>query len=267
MSAFVKSLLSILAALLATASAALANGDGFPFQVGERLTYRIYWGPLIAGEASLEVAGIEAVNGHDCYHLLAKAQTSGLVDLLFHVDSTTESWLDTKQLCTRRYRQNRVEGKRAKRCETIYDYDHGRYTITNQISGAQHVFPLDKPLQDIVSAFYYLRTQLFQLDEPRSFTVNAGDTNRLVRVTPDQRKNIWTNPLGEIPALRVEPNPTITVVSANKGRMWIWISDDAQRIPLVLITTMKIGSARFQLTEVQTTNPALAKRLRPVTKD
>jgi hypothetical protein len=260
--------LSILVALLATASAVCAGTNSFPFQVGERLNYRIYWGPVPAGNASLEVAGIETVAGHECYHLRAKALTSGVVDWLFHVDSTTESWLDAKEFFTRRYRQNRIEGKHTRRSETFYDHDRGQYTITNLVSGTRKVFPLDKkPIQDIVSSFYYLRIKPLQLKQPENFFVNAGDTTRLIRVEPDQRKTIWTNPLGNLPALRVEPNPTLTFVAANKGRMWLWFSDNAQRIPLILVSEMKIGSARFQLTEIKTTKTAATANLRLASKD
>ena len=53
------------------------GGENFPFHVGERLTYQIFWGPFVAGRASLEVDGIERVDGKDCYHLIAEARTAG----------------------------------------------------------------------------------------------------------------------------------------------------------------------------------------------
>ncbi|MBM3858469.1 MAG: DUF3108 domain-containing protein [Verrucomicrobia bacterium] len=250
------------AAILLLLLAAAASGEDAPFRVGEKLGYRIYWGPFEAGHATLEVAGIETVDGHDCYHLVVRAKTTGFVDMLFHVDNIMESWLDVKELRTVRYRQHRIEGKHTKRSETCYDYTNKRYTITNHLNGATYTLPLDQPLQDIVSAAYYVRTQPLALHRSLEFFVNAGDTNRRVRFLPDQRKKIWTNPLGDVPALRVEPNPTLTVVAANKGRMWIWISDDAQKLPLVVISKLAIGSARFQLTEVKAADPALAQRLR-----
>jgi len=255
-----------LVTVLAILSVIAARGENLPFQVGEKLSYRISWGPIVAGHASLEVAGIETVDGRDCYHLICKARTSGLIDLLFHVDNTMESWLDAKEFRSLRYRQDRTEGKYVKRSDTRYDYANKRFTITNHLGGAVTTLPLDKSLQDIVSAVYYTRTQSLRLHQPVTCTVNAGDSNRLVRIVPDERKEIWTKPLGDVPALRVEPNPTLTVVAANKGRMWIWVSDDAQKLPLVVVSPLAIGSARFQLTEVKTADPALVQRLRVVSR-
>jgi hypothetical protein len=248
--------------MFAVLLAAAARGGDSPFRVGEKLSYRIYWGPFEAGQASLEVAGIEAVNGRDCYHLVAKAQTSGLIDMLFHVDNTLESWLDVEELRTLRYRQKRIEGKHPKQSETHFDYVKGSFTLTNYLARTGCTLPLAKSVQDILSAVYYVRSQSVQLKQPLTFLVNAGDSTRMVRIVPDQQKKIWTNPLGEVPALRIEPNPTLTIVASNKGRMWVWFSDDAQKVPLVLISKLAIGSARFQLTEVTATDPALAKRLK-----
>src|SRR5271155_4599497 len=74
----VKRLTAILGLLLALSGAARADGDeAIPFSVGEKLTYQIFWGPFVVGRATLEVAGTGPVDGHDCYHLVARAKTSG----------------------------------------------------------------------------------------------------------------------------------------------------------------------------------------------
>ena len=237
----------------------VSGGEGVPFGVGETLTYKIYWGPFVAGHATLEVRGIETVDGHECYHLVASARTSGLAELLFPVRSTTESWLDRDELCTRRFVEDRREGHHANRSTIHYDYQRGQSTMTNQVNGVQTVLPVPGPLQDILSSLYYARTRPLQLDQAQAFLVNTGNTNRLVRIRPDQRKTVKVNPLGEVPALRVEPTPTLRVVAENKGRMWFWVSDDNRRIPLQLITSMKIGSARFYLAEMKPATPSPVK--------
>lgn len=255
------------AIVLVLLPALAALGEEFPFQVGEKLSYQIYWGPFVAGDASLEVAAQETVEGRDCYHLICRARTTGLIDLLFHVDNTLESWLDIRELRTLRSRQHRVEGKQTRRSESRYDYANRCYSITNFLDGAYRSFPLEEPLHDLLSAVYYVRTQPLRLHQPLTLTVNAGDCNRQVRIVPDERRTIATRPLGRVPALRVEPNPTLSVVAAHKGRMWIWVSDDAQKLPLVVISQLAIGCARFQLSEIQTADPVLTQRLRVVSSD
>jgi hypothetical protein len=243
----------IFVSVLALAGPARANDtDSVPFSIGEKLTYQIFWGPFVVGRATLEVAGIEPVDGYNCYHLVAKAKTSGLIDALFPVDSTAESWLDCDGLFARRYREDRSEGKRHRNTESHYDYAHRETVVTNRINGKQHRVLLDHPVQDVVSSLYVVRTKKLLLDSDNVFTISADTTNYNVIIHPDVRKLMWVKPLGDVQALRIEPNPTLSVVSANKGRMWFWISDDARHLPLLVNSDLKFGSARLVLYSVTT---------------
>jgi hypothetical protein len=248
----------IIAVAVALSARAWANGgEEFPFHVGEKLTYQIFWGPFVVGRASLEVAGIETVDGHDCYWLVAKAKTSGLAEWMFPVDNLIESWLDVEGLFTRKSRQNRREGKHTKNEETHYDYEGKRVFTRNLTSGKLKTAPLDGPVLDVISSLYYVRSRQLMLDAEQTFTVNASDENYTVIVRPDQRKQLWVRPVGEVTALRLEPQPTLKIVAANKGRMWFWVSDDARKLPLIVASDMKIGSAKLVLCRIDSANHKL----------
>lgn len=240
------------------ASRVWADGDrDAPFRVGERLTYQIFWGPFVVGRAVLEVRGIETVAGHDCYHLVASAKTSGVAESLYPVDSQTESWLDVKDLVARRFRQKRKEGSHRRDDETLYDYSRNEAVMKNFLNGKEKRAELRQPVQDVVSALYFLRWQPLRLHAKQNFVVNASETNYNVTIKPDQRKSLWVRPVGEVPALRIEPNPTLKIVAANKGRMWFWVSDDARRLPLIVTSDLKLGSAKLVLFKIESTKPGL----------
>jgi len=212
-----------------------ANGDSnFPFRVGEKLTYQILWGPFVAGHATLEVTGIEKVDGKYCYHLIGQAHTTGLVDMLYPVKSQVDSWLDTNELFTRRFQQNRLEGKRRTATDSHYDYD-------------------------VLSAFFYVRTINLQVNVDQGFPINLAGDYHDVQVRPDERKKLYFRPTGEISALHIEPKPTFSMVAANGGRMWFWVSDDARKLPLLLVSEIKLGSLKLVLNGIQST-PMLEKQ-------
>lgn len=239
---------------LCFAAAALPPAHGaadVPFRVGERLTYQIFWGPFVAGRASLAVEGIEPVDGHDCYHLVAYARTSGLAELLYHVETTNESWLDVNELCTRRSRERRVEGKHTRAGETRYDYATKQAMTTNYLTGKIKNSELDAPVQDMVSSLYFIRTKPLALNVDQNFLINVSGSNYTVNVRPDLRKTMYFRPTGDVAALRLEPKPTLTVVAANKGRMWFWVSDDIRRLPLLVASDLKIGSAKLVLNKIE----------------
>ena len=189
----------ILVSVLALAGVARANGgDSVPFAIGEKLAYQIFWGPFVVGRASLEVAGIEPVDGHDCYHLVARAKTSGLIDALFPIDSTAESWLDCQGLFARRYCEDRREGKRHHSTESHYDYAAKQTVVTNRLNGKQQYAPLGQPVQDVVSSLYVVRTRKLMLDSDDVLTVSADTSNYNIIVHPDERKLIWVKPFGDV---------------------------------------------------------------------
>ena len=230
-----------------------------PFHVGEKLTYDILWGPFVAVHASLTVAGIEQIDGQDCYHIVGQAQTTGFVDLLYHVESKIETWLDTTGFFTRRFSQTRREGKHRSAEDSQYDYTAGQVVTTNLINGQLSTVALTGPEQDVLSVFYFLRTQPLLLNHDNRLPVNLTGKHYDVAACPDQRKTLYFRATGDIPALRIEPNPTLNIVAASGGRMWFWISDDARKLPLMLVTEMKYGTIKLVLTGIE---PAtLTKRI------
>jgi hypothetical protein len=260
----VKKLAAILGLVLTLSGTAFArSGPATPFHVGEKLTYQIFWGPFVVGRATLEVAGIEKVDAHDCYHLVAKAKTSGLAEWLFPVDSTAESWLDCDGLFTRQYRENRSEGKHHANNETHFDYQRKEAVTTNRVKNREKRTSLERPVQDVVSSMYFVRAQKLMLDAEQSFTVNAANTNYVVTIRPDQRKEVWVRPLGNVQALRLEPSPTLKIVSSNKGRMWLWVSDDERRLPLLLNSELKLGNAKLVLFSIASSTPVSATTYKP----
>ncbi len=247
-------------ALTGPAIASASGEADLPFRVGEKLTYQIFWGPFVVGRATLEVRGVEPVDGHDCYHLVARARTTGLTDWMFPIDSTSESWLDVQGLFSRKYRQNRLEGDHKRNDETVFDYEHGEAITTNAVSGKTKRNPVDGPVQDVVSCVYYMRAQPLMLDAEQQFVMNANSTNYTVNVCPDQRKRLFVRPVGDVQALRLEPHPTLKIVASNKGRMWLWVSDDKRRLPLLVNSNMRVGSARLVLSKIEAIAPAVASR-------
>src|SRR2546426_3968428 len=123
---------------------------------------------------------------------------------------------------------------------------------TNYLTGKSRNSALDAPVQDMISSLYFIRTKPLALNVDQSFLINVSGSNYTVNVRPDLRKTMYFRPTGDVAALRLEPKPTLTVVAANKGRMWFWVSDDIRRLPLLVASDLKIGSARLILNRIET---------------
>ena len=73
-----------------------------PFGPGERLEYKVKLGIFNAGEAHMEVLGIDSVRGEPAYHVDVAMRGATLFGIL-KMDSHYESWIDTRLIMSRRY--------------------------------------------------------------------------------------------------------------------------------------------------------------------
>ncbi len=164
---------------------------------------------------------------------------------------------------TRRYLELRSEGKHGRNGVTQFDYDNKQTITTNLTTGKVKHSGLPEPAQDVISSLYYARTQDLRLDAEETFLLNTVDTNLVVNIRPDQRKQLNVHALGDVQALRIEPKPTLKIVAANNGRMWFWISDDNRRLPLLVVSDMKIGSAKLVLFKIESAKTSTVTGVKP----
>lgn len=188
-------------------------------------------------------------------HFTIDAVTKGILRKLFrldyhqHVESTVEpssfSVLQTTKLDK--------QGKRLRTSEAVFDRNAGKVVwterdpndptreprvVTSEMSGA---------VQDIASAFYYLRTQPLALGT--SFEILVSDSGQVyhIPVTVSERKKLKTV-IGEVQTLKVEPD----IFGENrlvrgKGKLAIWFTDDARHIPVRARINNELGTLDITL--------------------
>jgi hypothetical protein len=191
------------------------------------------------------------------------AVTKGLLRKLFglnfrqHIESTVEpasfSVLQTTKLDE--------QGKRKRTSEAVFDREAGRVVwterdptdpnreprvVTNQVSGAV--------VQDIASAFYYLRTQ--PLAPGSSFEILVSDSGQVysIPITVSEKKSM-KSVLGKVQTLKVDAE----IFGENrllrgKGKMSIWFTEDARHIPVRARINNEMGTLDITLKRITSSN-------------
>jgi hypothetical protein len=186
------------------------------------------------------------------------AVTKGLLRKIFglnyhqYVESTVEpatfSVLQTTKLDE--------QGKRKRTSEAVFDQTAGKVVwterdptdpsrqprvVTNQMSGA---------VQDIASAFYYLRTQPLAVGS--SFAVLVSDSGQVysIPVSVSEKKSMKTV-LGKVQTLKVDAE----IFGENrlvrgKGKMSIWFTDDARHVPVRARVNNEMGTLDITLKSI-----------------
>ena len=115
-----------------------------------------YSGFLKAGNATLTV-NETSLNGKPVYHVVGKGWTTGAIKWFFKVKDRYESYFDKKTGLPYKFIRQIDEGGHTKDIEIEFDHIKKQAYVENKKSKTKQTFATEKDVQDMVSAFYFLR--------------------------------------------------------------------------------------------------------------
>jgi hypothetical protein len=255
----------LLAVLLVSPIAGFAQSPKEPFSPGEALSFDVMWTVFRAGEVttSLRTRGQGPSTADE---ITATARSEGFVSLLFDVNNVFRASSNERTLCSESIIKNVSEGRRHK--DTVITFDYGKKLALlnerdlNQPSApAKHAeFAIPPCVEDVVTAFYYLRRQRLEVGHSIEFPVNDGSKTEQVVVEVQALEKVQT-PMGTFDALRVEPK-VFNGLLKRKGRMLIWLSADERHLPVRIKAMISVGSITGTLRSVSIEKPHTASNQR-----
>jgi hypothetical protein len=157
-----------------------------------------------------------------------------------------DTLLDVYSLLPQRGSIYGEEGRQRRMRATRFDQTKriAHYHVTPG-AGPQKRIVLPGPTHDALSVVLALRT--LRLREGLSVTLPVSDGGQVFRVqaTVRERKRLSTR-LGHVMAWRVEPVIVGEGRETGAGKLTLWLSDDAQKWPLLMEADMPVG--KFTLT-------------------
>jgi len=218
------------------------------FASGERLKYQIHYGFIRGGEAVLEVRD-STYEGKRVNHLYLNGKTVGIASSLYLVDDTYQSFTDT--LTNWPYKSIRdIHENRYKHYST-QTFDHwsrkDSSICNSSISGKVVVV---KGCQDILSSFYYLRTQMLDkkpiIDELFIVDTYFTDEKYPLVIRFKGFEKIDTK-FGTVDCMKFMPEVLTGRVFKSKDDMTIWFSNDNNFIPIRIKFDIFIGAVYCDL--------------------
>ncbi len=243
-------------AALSLANLYVARGQEpkpLPFAPGEILTYEVTWSIFPAGQVVAALASVGEGSG-DAYQVTTTARSQGFVSLLYNVQNEVHSFFDPQTVCSRRISKKIKEGRRRKETQIVFDSARrlailDERDLNNPNAPAKHAEnEIPACVQDVVSAFYFVRRQPLVVGQQIRVPLNDGAKTYEVTVDVQSRDQIQT-PGGSRSAFRLEPK-VFGGLYKRKGRMLIWLSDDEQRLPLRIQAMISVGSLTGNLKSV-----------------
>ena len=221
------------------------------YQPGETLTYNVSWSNIItAGTAVMEVKGETMPDGKSVLKFTVTGRSTGLVGRLYPVTDTALSVFDPLIMQSLSYSLRENYGKRERRRVVVFD--HAQRTVISTLNNDPPA-TLDVPerVQDGLSSLYYLRARE-DLETGRTIVIDVLDSekNWSVEFQILGRERLKT-PLGEFSTIKVRTYPKYNGVFLNKGEVFIWLTDDIRKVPLLIKSKLKVGAFVLTLAEMK----------------
>jgi len=229
---------------------------------GEKLTFRVAFnssitGSITGGKATLEVKDdIKILNNRSTYHVVGEGKTTGLIELFYKVHDRFESYFDQDALIARQFiRRTRENNYKKDDLVVFRQEDQLAVSLTK-------IVKVPANMQDIISAFYYSRTLDISNLEPGGIVhvpFFLDDSVYNSKVIFKGRETVKTK-LGKFKCIAFRPMVATGYAFDDPYPITIWLTDDANRLPILIESEQSVGRARVELTSYSgLANPLAAK--------
>lgn len=247
--------LAILIAMIAFGSTAQSvEKKSQAFSPGETLTFDVSWSVFPAGKITATLSRDKNGPG-GFYRITTTADSQGLASLMYKVQDKFQSVFNPDTLCSLEISKQINEGSRHKITKITFDRNRGLAILEERDAGRGDKHPKHEEheippcAQDIITAFYYVRSQPLHVGQNIKLAINDGSKTKIVVAAVTGRKKIQT-PLGDREALRVEPSVFGNLYENKRGKIVIWFSDDEYHFPLRIRASLKMGAITGTLTSI-----------------
>ena len=220
-----------------------------PFKKGEKLKYKLAYGILGGGSAIIEIRDEEKkLEGKSLLHLVGIGKSSSFWDAFYKVRDRYETYVEEETFHPRLFLRNVDEGG----YQFTQDY---QFYPEKQVVKTQDENEFDVPMnvQDMMSAFFYARTFDFT-------NIKQGDIVTVQSFVDDEIFPLSIKFLGydDINVKAGKYNCMKFAPLVQQGRIFkteddltVWISNDANKIPVKAEAKILIGSVTMELTTAE----------------
>lgn len=216
------------------------------FKEGERLTFRVYYNMgfiwINAGNATFSVQPDE-LNGKKAYHIVGDGKTAKNYEWVFKVNDKYQTYLDKETLLPMRFLRDVHEGGVNIFNDVTFNHEEG--TALSE----QKLYKTPPGTQDVLSAIYFARNIDYnQLKVGDKVPMNMFLDNQVynVGITYKGKERIKTK-MGTFNTIKINPSLIAGTIFKDGDQMTVWVTDDANHVPVRIESPILIGSIKVDL--------------------
>ena len=234
--------------ILTISSHAFTQNNHGAFKTGEWFKYKLRYGIINAGYATLEVQDT-IYNSQPNYFIKGKGWTTGMVKFFFKVEDVYQTIVDKNTLHPNYFIRRVNEGGYTKKKDIIFNHITLQARVENYKHKTSKTYTIPEGIQDMISSMYYLRnTDLSSLKLNEEAEVNLFYDQKINKFKVRfLGKEIIRTKFGKIKAIMLKPIVESGRVFKGKNSVTVWVSDDENKIPLKIKADLVVGSLKAEL--------------------
>ena len=214
------------------------------FKSGEHLSYKLRYGFITAAEASIKVLETEfKFDNHPVFHLFAEGRTSGSFNIFYKVRNQYDSYIDQENLTPYLYTENIREANYRRTDKARFFQDERKVVSKNgTFKGSGQTF-------DVLSTYFFARSldiSTLKLGDKFSMDYFLADGINKLEIQFLGRERIRTA-LGTFNCIKFSPSIQPGRIFRKDSKLYLWITDDANRIPVRAEVEILVGTVSLEL--------------------
>ena len=215
-------------------------------QHGEQIGFIVYYNVagmyVNAGSAAFSTS-IDKLNGKVVYHITGTGRSNSKYDWIYRVRDRYETYIDTSSMLPLKFYREVEEGNTRKK-ETV-NFNQDKQIATTE--SAQYKVPAC--VQDVLSSVYYARNidfNKYKKGDKIPFQMFLENEVHPLYVRYMGKEQVQTR-YGKFNAIKFKPLLVEGTIFSGGENMTVWVSDDANRLPVRIESRILIGSIKVDM--------------------
>jgi hypothetical protein len=216
------------------------------FQPGEQITYTLKYGLFNAAQAVIKVENTALkFDGKPALHIDADAKTLGTFNLLFKVRNEYDSYINPQTLLPYYYSEDRKESSYKHSDRVTFDRE------ANVITANKGKYPFKGNVFDFLSCYYYARNidvSKLKIGDKLDLRYFLEDGVHSLNITYLGKETVKCG-IGTFNCLKFNPEIIPGRIFRKNSKLYLWITDDKNRIPIKAHVELVVGSLVMDLSQ------------------
>jgi hypothetical protein len=220
------------------------------FKHGEKITFTVFYnvvGMYVNAGTAVLTTKKEKYNNANAYHVVAEGITNKKYDWIFKVRDRYESYFDSETLKPYKFTRDVSEGDVKFKEEVVFNRKNNTAVSNNK------AYKVPNGVMDVINAMFHARNidyNAYKEGDKVSFSMFLDNQVYNMYIRYLGKEEVKTR-YGTFKAIKLRPLLLKGSIFEGGEKMTLWVTDDANHIPVRVETKIAVGSVKVDMMDYE----------------